>query len=93
MKLITWVWFQDGSGVLIYYERPDREGPKMSDYSTTYFNSQGCKEIYNILSASNGIIGEVKKVRHLYMIGQTRIHIDRVSGLGDFVELEVIIKN
>ncbi len=27
--------FQDGTGQLIFYERPDTEGPKLSNYSIT----------------------------------------------------------
>ena len=35
------------------------------------------------------IKGVVKKNRTLYMVGQTRVHVDQVEGLGDFMELEV----
>lgn len=43
----------------------------------------------DILTQSIGVLGVVKKTRLLYMVGQTRIHIDEVDGLGNFVELEV----
>ena len=45
----------------------------------------------SVLSLALGAIGSVKKVRTLYMVGQTRIHLDKVEGLGEFVEFEVCL--
>ena len=42
-----------------------------------------------ILSQSVGREGVVAKERTLFMIGQTRVHVDKVEGLGNFMELEV----
>lgn len=54
-------------------------------------DQQQCDEMINILTLSNGILGTVKKTRHLYMVKQTRIHIDQVMNLGNFMELEVFV--
>lgn len=42
-----------------------------------------------VLTEALGQNGIVKKVRQLFMVGQTRIHVDHVESLGDFMELEV----
>ncbi|KAK1786074.1 hypothetical protein P4O66_017801 [Electrophorus voltai] len=82
--------FLNGSGQLIFYERPDKDGPKLSSYSISPTNDpQG---LGRVLSDALGKLGQVKKKRRLYMVGQTRVHIDCVEGLGNFMELEVVMK-
>ena len=45
-----------------------------------------------ILEAALGGLGEVRKERELLLLGRARIHLDRVEGLGDFLELEVVLE-
>lgn len=75
---------------LIYYLRSDQEGPKRSDYHI--FETPDPENLKRVLSLAYGIRGVVKKTRYLYLVGQTRVHLDDVDGLGQFMELEVILK-
>jgi len=78
-------------GFLIAYERPNTMGPKKSCYKISPVPDPVTME--EVLTLSNGIKGEVKKVRELSILeldGLTvRVHIDRVELLGDFLEFEV----
>ena len=77
-------------GYLIYYERPDQNGPKRSDYRLAETRDpEGFKAV---LSLALGVRGVVRKTRYLYLAGQTRIHLDEVEGLGHFMELEVVMR-
>ena len=74
---------------LIYYTRPDQEGPKRSYYHITRSNDP--ENLRRVLELAYGIRGVVKKTRYLYLVGQTRVHLDDVDGLGQFMELEVVM--
>jgi len=76
---------------LIYYTRPDQEGPKRSDYHIAY--TADPDNLKRVLELSYGIRGVVKKTRYLYLVGQTRVHLDDVDGLGHFMELEVVMRD
>lgn len=76
-------------GQLIYYTRPDQEGPKRSEYHI--YETPDPENLSRVLELAYGIRGVVKKTRYLYLVGQTRVHLDEVEGLGQFMELEVIM--
>lgn len=77
-------------GELIAYRRQNLSGPKSSRYLITKTNEPGA--LRDVLADSLGVVGTVKKQRHLYLHGQTRIHLDKVDGLGTFLELEVVMR-
>lgn len=77
-------------GQLIFYERPEQDGPKRSDYHLAETQDPG--NLKRALALALGIRGVVRKTRYLYMFGQTRIHLDDVEGLGYFMELEVVME-
>lgn len=78
-----------GRGQLIYYEREDVEKPTSSTYHIHCTSDP--TSLRRVLAASLGVRGVVRKRRLLYWAQDTRIHLDRVRGLGDFVELEVVL--
>ena len=77
-------------GQLVFYERPDQDGPKRSNYHI--FETRDPDGLKAILRLALGVRGVVRKTRYLYLVGQTRIHLDEVEGLGEFMELEVVLR-
>ncbi|MCG8463584.1 MAG: class IV adenylate cyclase [Xanthomonadales bacterium] len=83
--------FSDAKAQLLSYDRSDQEGPKMSTYSRCEIDDAvGLKAT---LEHAYGIKGVVEKVRHVYLVGQTRVHLDEVKNLGHFMELEVVLED
>jgi adenylate cyclase class IV len=81
--------FGDGKAELIFYTRADQHGPKTSFYRIAPSNDPAA--LRETLGLALGERGRVVKQRTLYLAGRTRIHLDRVEGLGDFMELEVVL--
>lgn len=79
----------DSEGELIFYRRPDRPGPKESFYVVS--PTKDPEGLRRSLALAYGETGRVVKDRLVFMVGRTRIHLDRVRNLGDFVELEVVL--
>ncbi len=86
LKLRT---YADGSGELIFYRRADQGGPKESFYVLA--PTAAPDALREALTLANGQAGRVVKRRTLFLVGRTRVHLDRVEGLGDFMELEVVL--
>jgi adenylate cyclase class IV len=82
--------FADGSAELIHYQRPDSGSAKASDYVRVAAPEPAA--LREALARGLGLRGRVRKRRWLVMAGSTRIHLDRVEGLGDFMELEVVLQ-
>jgi predicted adenylyl cyclase CyaB len=78
-------------GELIRYERADAADIRSSHYQIARTDDPA--SLLDILTKTLGRGGVVKKTRTLYRIGQTRVHIDHVEELGDFLELEVVLRS
>jgi len=83
--------FSSSEGELIFYQRANDQGPKESFYLITPTASPDT--LRETLTMAYGQAGRVIKERELHLIGRTRVHLDRVQGLGTFVELEVVLQD
>ena len=79
----------ENAGELIYYRRDDQGAPKESFYLRS--PSPDPASLCELLTRALGQIGRIEKLRTLFLRGRTRIHLDRVTGLGHFLELEVVL--
>jgi adenylate cyclase len=74
---------------LIFYRRADLSGPKESYYLRVPVPDP--LAVRALLEQAYGQAGRVRKRRTLFLVGRTRIHLDAVEGLGEFLELEVVL--
>lgn len=81
--------FSPTEGELIYYQRADEARPKESRYLRAPTHEP--ENLIAVLAAAFGVRAVVRKRREVYLVGQTRVHVDRVQELGDFIELEVVL--
>lgn len=83
--------FSPAEGELIFYRRADERGPKESFYVRSPTSSPAT--LREALALAHGVAGRVRKQRTLFLAGRTRIHLDAVEGLGEFLELEVVLRD
>lgn len=81
----------EGHGVLIFYRRADAPGPKPSFY--VHSETADPDGLRAVLTDAHGEVGRVRKHRTVFRIGQARVHLDRVDGLGEFLEVEVGVED
>ena len=77
-----------GGATLIQYERPDGAQPRVSAYRLVAIAD--AETARAALTTALGTLCVVEKERHLWLWHGVRIHLDRVRGLGAFVELEAV---
>lgn len=82
--------FSPARGEIIFYRRDDKTGPKKCIYDIVPTDEP--ESLKSLLAKALGVRGTVNKTRLLYRVGQTRIHLDKVKHLGEFLELEVVLR-
>ena len=75
---------------MIFEVRPDSAVARQSDYEISAVAEPDA--LRGIMARALGVTQTVVKTRTLYLVGQTRVHLDSVDGLGDFLELEVVLR-
>ena len=83
--------FEDGKSELIAYLRSNSDSVRESKWSR--YSTEAAERLMETLAMVIPQTVTVHKRRTLYLIGQTRVHLDSVDQLGEFVELEVVLQN
>ena len=73
---------------LIYYDRENKMDAKKSD--VTLYKPTEVVSLKAVLLAALPTLIVVKKKREIYFIDHIKFHIDTLSALGSFIEIEVI---
>lgn len=78
-----------GTAHLIQYERDDEASARQSSYRIAVAADPGA--LLTALHASMGTKLVIEKRRRLLLFDNVRVHLDQVTGLGSFVELEAVV--
>ena len=81
---------ENGEQSLIKYTRDETGKDRWSDFQVIKFSDRDAeeflKDIFNIETI-------VEKTRLVYIFDNTRVHLDKVKDLGNFLELETLVLN
>lgn len=78
-----------GEALLVSYRRADEAAARDSQYELRPV--EDAEAVLGEFTARHGILARVAKTRTLYLLGHIRIHLDRVEGLGTFIEFEAVM--
>ena len=79
---------ENGEQSIIKYLRDEKGNDRFSDYEFLRFESGNAEKFFKSIFKIEAV---VQKKRLLYLYDNTRIHIDSVKGLGNFLELETLV--
>jgi len=75
---------------LIFYQRTNSARARRSTVEMVLLPRRN--SVRAILSRALGVLAVVDKQREIYFVGNVKIHLDRVRGLGTFVEVEAMTR-
>ena len=81
----------ESTAELIFYNRPDSKQPRSSDYLIAEIEQPTA--VKEILTRALKVRTVVDKRRRVFLVGNTRIHVDEVESLGAFLEFEVVLED
>ena len=76
-------------GELIAYLRPDKTGARTSEFQR--LPTSDAAGTRRLLERMLGAQGCVRKRREVWLYRNARVHLDTVEGLGQFIEIEVVV--
>lgn len=79
---------ENGKYYFIRYIRSETSNNRVSNYNILEKKNNSAEKFFNSILNVNAV---VQKKRILYRYKDTRIHLDKVSKLGNFIELESVI--
>jgi adenylate cyclase class IV len=89
-----WLKLREAEGrppeIISYHRSTDHAGPRPSEYDVIVVTDAAAWK--RLLGRVLPVEGVVSKERTLWIYEQTRVHLDRVDGLGEFLELETVVQ-
>lgn len=85
LRIIT-----DGPTYLVHYQRPDEKGVRKSNYSLKKVMLPLFSHLYHRFRFGVDLV--VDKKRQIWKWKAVRVHLDRVAGLGTFLEIESVVE-
>ena len=79
---------ENGTKTLIYYKRDEVSENRWSDFNLLNIKDDNAEEFLSKLFIVEQV---VEKERKLFWFNNTRIHLDEVKELGNFLELETLV--